>query len=344
MEALKNVLILCDTEEEYAGLFAEYLRKQKEYLWEVHVYTEVSELLRAERAGNAAMLVVAERAYCEEMKHLQVKSIVILNESGMAQWDTEHNINKYQRADCVLRELLEIYANVTDARLPRADSKTGTKIVGMYSPVRRCHQTTFALTMSQLLAEDSPTLYLNFEHYAGITELIPDMQTRDLADLLYFLTAEENKFRLRFQTIVQKKGNLDYVPPMKSGQNLLGVKAEEWCGLLRQISEMGKYSYVILDLSESMQGLFDILRLCERVFTLTAEDKVAQSKIMQYEQILGLYDYEDILDKTRKCCPPRLRKIPEELILYTRSEMAEYVRKEIAEMTGKDGAAEWEKE
>ena len=55
------------------------------------------------------------------------------------------------------------------------------------SRVHRCMQTSFAITMSLMLAKKHSTLYLNFEHYAGISELLPDMQTLDLADLLYFL-------------------------------------------------------------------------------------------------------------------------------------------------------------
>ena len=100
------------------------------------------------------------------------------------------------------------------------------------------------------------SLYLNFEHYAGISELLPDMQTLDLADLLYFLNAQKDKFRLRLQTILKHKGALAYVPPVKSGQNLITVTPQEWLGLLERIEELEEYEYVVLDLGESMQGLF----------------------------------------------------------------------------------------
>ena len=56
------------------------------------------------------------------------------------------------------------------------------------------------------------------------------------------------------QTVIQRKGNLDYIPPMRNGQNLLGITWEEWRSLFQRIEELGKYEYVILDLSESIQG------------------------------------------------------------------------------------------
>ena len=193
-------------------------------------------------------------------------------------------------------------------------------------------QTSFALTLSQMLSEKHRTLYLNFEHYAGITELLPDSQTRDMADLLYFLNGETDKFRLRMQTMIQRKVKLYYIHPMKSGQNLLMVTLEEWMQFFQKISDFGEYTYIILDLSESMQGLFDILRLCKKVYTLTSEDFIAQSKILQYEQVLALYEYEDVLKKTCKCRLPKIRNIPQDLEQYTKGDLADYIRRQLQEI------------
>lgn len=332
MKTAKDILILCDTEEEYARLMTDYLNSHKDLPWEIHTYTTTEMLMREECKGKASMLVVAESAYTEEMKAIKPFCTVILNESGIRRWEEMQSINKYQQADNVLRSLLEIYTEITDVGLPKLTVDCSTKFIGIYSPVRRCLQTSFALTMSQMLAMESRTLYLNFEHYAGITELLPDMQTRDMADLLYFLNADKDKFRLRMQTMIQHKGKLDYVPPMKSGQNLLTVSAGEWLRLLQKISDLGDYEYVILDLSESMQGLFDILRICTKVFTLTQEDHIAQSKLMQYEQILALYEYDDVLRKTSKCSPPHIRRLPRELEQYTKGDLADYVRRQLWEI------------
>lgn len=101
---------------------------------------------------------------------------------------------------------------------------------------------------------------------------------------------------------------------------------------MHKITELGDYEYVILDLSESMQGLFEILRSCKKVITLTRDDHIAQSKIMQYEEMLSMYEYEDVLDKTSKYAAPKIQKLPEELEQYTRGDLAEFVRKQMREI------------
>lgn len=324
MKEGEEVMVLCDSEEEYAQLMTEFLKKHKELPWKIRTYTSVDDLLHTEKAA-VGLLVVSETAYSEELQSIQTPRIIVLNESGVVRWENVCYVDKYQQADEVVREILQLYIEVADKCPPRLRRKTDTVFLGNYSPVHRCMQTSFALTMSQLLAREHSVLYLNFEHYAGIAELLPDMQTLDMADLLYFLNAEKDKFLLRMQTICRHVGNLDYIPPMKSGQNLLTITAAEWMKLLQKIEELGGYEYVILDLSESMQGLFDILRMCKKIFTLTRDDRIAKSKLLQYEQLLSLCEYGDVLDKTRRLNLSHIQRLPEELEQLTRGDLAELV-------------------
>ena len=75
-----KVMALCDTEEEYAQLMTEFMRKQKNLPWELHTYTNVDALLGTERSG-IAMLVVAESAFCQELRELAPGCLVVLGES-----------------------------------------------------------------------------------------------------------------------------------------------------------------------------------------------------------------------------------------------------------------------
>lgn len=330
--AKNQTFVLLDNEEEYADLMSDFLRKQRNLPWNIRTYTDVEKLMEQECTREIGMLAVSESAYDERLETLHITKIVILNESGVRRLEGMTNIDKYQQAENVLRDLLEIYMEIMGEQPPGLFKGYNTKFIGLYSPIRRCMQTSFALTMSQLLAAKYRTLYLNFEQYAGLTVLLPDSHTRDLADLLYFLNSDAGKFKLRMQTIVRQNGDLHYVPPMKVGQNLLSVTETEWMNLLKRIEESGEYDYVILDLSESVQGLFNILRVCTVVFTLTKNDRISEGKLLQYEQALALCEYEDIIGRTRRCNVPKIRRFPEELGQYTKGELADYVRMQLGEL------------
>lgn len=325
-----KILALCDPETDYAGQLSAYLQSYREFPWEVEVYTGISQLAEGEKQREIDLLVVAESVYVPELP-VEAAVIVLLNESGLVRWSSLKNVDKYQPAENVLRELLEIYMEREENFYPRLSSGQKTRIVGMYSPVRRCLQTSFALTYGQFLAQKHRTLYLNFEHYAGVPELLPEEGGRDLSTLLYYMKADQSKFVLRMKVLVQKKGQLDYIAPAYMGQNLVYITVQEWQQLLWRIGESGEYDYIILDLSENMQGLLEILRRCSRVYMLVKEDPIARCKIDQYEQILSLYEYEDVRKKTRKCSLPLFRHLPDQIEQYTRGDLAKYVRELIEE-------------
>ena len=330
MHSEEVVLALCDGEEEYTQLITEYMEKWERLPWVVHAYTDVEKLMEAEK--GVVLLVVSESDYRDEIKTLSPKRLIVLNESGIVRNKNLRYVNKYQQADQLVREILCIYLEIATQVLPRLGLEGKTTFIGFFSPVRRAMQTTFSLTMSQLLSKKHKTLYLNFEYFPAHQELLADQQTRDLADLLYFLNAEKDKFALRLQSMVRQVGSLDYVPPMKSGQNLLGITAKEWIDFLQKLQELGEYEYVLMDLSESMQGLFDVLRTCQRVYTVTLEDRAASGKLTQYEKLLTQYSYEDVIEKTQKCALPKIRRLPAQLEYYDRGELAEYVMEQLADI------------
>lgn len=317
-----KLLVLCDPEEDYLQHMADFLRRKKQAPWEVVAYTKPEELLKLEE--KIEILMISESAYGAFVDKLPVKLPVLLNESGVIQGHVAVNIDKYQEAEKVRQAVWTYYMEREEDFFPGLETEHRTQFIGMYSPVRRCLQTTFALTYGQLLAEKYRTLYISFEHYGDRQEW--DEGEKDgLSKLLYFLQ-EENGFLAHARTVVRRLGNLDYVAPMLNGQNLLFVTAQEWVKLLGRLADSGEYDFIILDLSESMQGLFEVLRLCNRVYTIVKEDPLARCKVTQYEQLLALQEYEDVKRKTAKYVLPLFRKLPAEMEQYTKGELAEYVR------------------
>lgn len=329
-----NILALCDTEEEYAQHMTEYLKAHKEAPWEIYTYTDVEELTSFAKEADIDMLVVAENAYTQDVRKLTAEKTVLLNESGVVRWEDIRNINKYQAAECVYREIFSAYMDVARQPLPRLVTERATKVIGFFTPIHRSLQTTFALTMGQMLSQKYKTLYLNFEYCAGNPELLQDMRAKDLSDLVYFLNTDKDRFLLRMQTIVLKKGLMDYIPPVKAGMTLLEVRAEEWMELLNRIVQSGEYEYIILDLSESVQGLLELLRSSDRIFTLTKDGRSARGKIAHYERLLEMSENDELLAKTSRYRLPRFRKIPDEIELLTKGELADYVRRIMGEVTG----------
>lgn len=183
---------------------------------------------------------------------------------------------------------------------PSAGYRTNTRgeLIGVYSPVHRIGKTRFAMELGREMAKKEPVLYLNLEEYAGGSYYFPDQTGQTLADLLYYSRQEKGNLGLRISTMAGQDEALDYILPMPCVQDLQGVSGEDWLRLFEQIRENCIYQKVILDLGDSVNGLFQILEACHTVYTPYIEDEVARAKLNQYAENLRKTGKEKVLEKT----------------------------------------------
>ena len=148
----------------------------------------------------------------------------------------------------------------------------------------------------------------------------------DMMDLMYYFRCDREKLALRLPAVTQNINGLDDIPPMQSYAGQREVTGGQWLELCRCIAGIGQYEYIILDLDDSMDGLFDLLRGCYKIYTITREDSFATAKISQYEQILKFNEMEEIAEKTVKCRFPVFKDITVDMNLMTHGELAGYVK------------------
>lgn len=180
----KKVLALCDKEENYLRHMADYLEKKGIQPFTVRAFTDVEQFKKFTEKNCAELLLIAENSYKEEIKDWSVKHILILNESGNLAGTNIENINKYQSSEEVFRVVMNCYMEES-GNVRRMATGNRMKIIGNYSPIGRCMQTTFALSMGQILSKKHKTLYLNFESYSGFGYLLNREFAADLTDVLY---------------------------------------------------------------------------------------------------------------------------------------------------------------
>lgn len=327
----KKILAVCDKEEKYLHRIMECLEEKEVLSFALCAFTDAEELKRFGCSNKIELLLIAENSYEEGLKELPIAHIMILNESGREAGNGIKNINKYQSAEVILREIMEGYTGSCGEITKRLRTGNRMKIIGNYTPVRRCLQTTFAFCMGQILARDHKVLYLNFESYSGISFLLNREFCTDITDVLYYFNCERGKLSYRLEGMVQSVNGMDFIPPVVSYKDLDSVSGEQWIKLFQEIEEVSSYEYLILDLSEQMHGLFDILRQCFKIYTITREDSVAAAKIKQYESMLRIENYEDVTAKTRKWNLPAFHRIPCGLEQLTHGELAGYVKKIVEE-------------
>lgn len=329
-----KIMAICDTEEGYAFRMAEYILEKVKLPYTLHLFTAVEELKKFAGREEIEILLIAENAWRmirEEFVRSQVAQMFVLQESEQAEQDEICRIDKYQSPEKVVQKMLDVMADKGEWKDYPQATDTEVKMIGIYSPVKRCLQTSFALTLGQLLAKEHRTLYLNFEMYSGLGELLQREYQTDILDLMYYFQNAREKLALRLPAMIQSAGGLDYIPPMQYALGIREVPGEQWLALCRDMAVIGEYEYLILDLDDGIDGLFDLLKNCQKIYTITRDDPFAMAKLRQYEQMLQFGELEEITEKTVKCRFPIFKHLPESLEMMTHGELAGYVKSIIQE-------------
>lgn len=334
----KRILAIYDSEEDYAYRLMEFISGKTNLPFEIYVFTNGNKFFSCSRIRDIECLLISENVYKQNVETLKIPHIIILSESGENLNKALHHINKYQSCENIFREIMEYYTEKSPV-LPAA-MRTGLKkmkIIGIYTPVGRCLQTTFSLTLGQMLARGHKTLYLNFEVYSGFARMLSRNFGSDLSDLMYYFSCAREKLAYRMESMVETVNGLDFIPPAEIYQNLAGIRGNQWIDLFQEIEKNSEYEFLLLDLSDGIMDLWEVLRNCDFIYTISREDGMAMAKLEQYEKALESMKYGDVLAKTTKWSLPIFHKLPLRLEELTYGDLAGYIKTKVfPELFGKE--------
>ena len=277
----KNVVI-CDREIRYANGLGENIAEREDLAVKVYVCSSFERVLELEQAKKIHIFIVDEEITYAQRTQIGANQVFVLARGKVADLgEEEWAIGKYQCADEIIRQVFEFYVDRTKENVMRCMNKERARLVAVYSPIHRVGKTTFALALGRECAKSKKVLYLNLEEYAGM-EVSQDTNM-NLGDLLYYLRQGNGNLGIRLQAAVKEDEGLDVVPPIPVVLDLKEVTREEWEALITQLLENSLYEMVVLDVGESVQGLFPLLELCDRVYMPVLDDEISRRKVKQYQ-------------------------------------------------------------
>lgn len=318
----KDIIAICHSEEAYAQRLADYLNEHGLLPGPAASFSDKGKLTRYENHHPVRHKVIPEEWAKYYTKEELKKGVSLFCDEE--ETEGEMYVYRFRSADVIAERICQL----AKFPMPKERIRKGkTKMIGVYSPVGRCLKTSFSLTLGQMLAQKYRVLYLNFENYSGFGKTMCMDKSVDMSDLLYYFLNLHDEFHKQMEGMAVSINGLDVIPPALSFLDLGSIGENEWEEFFDTLTEKGKYDYIVLDLSDYLKGLYQILLRCTYIYTFTSDDGVAMAKVEQYENILNNLNYGEILNRTRKVKPPVFRKLPirpEELI---RSDLADYTRR-----------------
>lgn len=288
-----NVLAICDEQVVYSDFLTKQLLRMEDRVFHICKFSSLEQLLIFNREHKIQYLLISElfKEQIQEMDEVQAKQYFYLTSERrkVKENDEEEKkpmqyIYRYQSVEEIYEKLIENLWLERPEELALASGMevATTKLIGIYNPVHRNGQTTFAKSLANFYGKRGRrVLYLNMEEYAGIT--VSNMgKEGDLGEVLYYLKQDIQNINYHLATFTCKVQNYEMVPPILVSKELRDITLEEWMSFLLAIGERSGYEVVILDLDSCVQGLLDILERCDLIYMPILEASGGEDKIEQF--------------------------------------------------------------
>ncbi|MCR5093033.1 MAG: hypothetical protein K6B72_03580 [Lachnospiraceae bacterium] len=350
----KAQIVIVDEDPDFCRQLDGCLRYRLGFPVTVHDFTESSVLSEyTERRETAVLLITETAAAGAELKGFP--GVIILTEGretaaaipeqvtgDLSEKQVIRRVQKYRPMDALIREVRALCLDfgVIPGEAGAPDSKKALRI-GFFSPLGRCLQSTAALTLARLYAEQRKTLYLTFDPFPGIDwDGYAGEETGDLAELFYYFDCDPGKFALHAEKCTLRCGPLYVVPSAALYESISEPEPEKWRAFLEMLITQTDYEVIVSDLSICIRGLFDLFREFDRIVTIVRTDPASAEELRRYDRMLKRTGHEDIKDRTTELELPVFRRLPADPSLCHRGELADHMRRFMTRIGGEEEHAD----
>lgn len=296
---MSKTFAICDLDRQYVKNLVQYINNRQTLPLRLQAFTS-PELLK-EYAGKheVELLLISTEAMDEEIAKLPISRIVLLTEEGMVAVRGLPSVNRYQASGTLVKEVMQHYGMEGMAEALAAAGSAATRLIGVYSPIKRCGKTSLALALGEAYAAKSRVLYINLEDFSGFREMLGREYRMDISDLIYFYREEKEGTAARAEQMAEKLRGMDYLPPAVCPADLRAVRAGEWREWLLLLMQ-SRYDVIIVEPGELVDGVEEILSLCEKIYVPVRGDRVSRAKLSDYENYLILSGWESIKSRMKR--------------------------------------------
>lgn len=296
-----GLIAIMDYEEAYTVKLADFFRAKSGINYDVYVFTNIHSFLEFNKNNFTDILIISEIYGDYIADFINVGQIYILSEGSINISLADFScIYKYQSAENIIREIMTGYCalNIPPSRISL--KATDAVIRSIYSPVKRCGKTTFALVLGCLLAKNESSLFISLEEYSYISLYTEASYSDDLSDLLYFYGQSPYNLDKKLLSMSHSLHQLDFIPPMRFSLDLKYLSGEDWAKFIHDIISIGKYKNIILDISDCIIDIFKLLSISDIIYFPVLDDDISKGKIDRFKETVRHMKLDSILNNLKE--------------------------------------------
>ena len=284
-------LIITDYDEEYLNSLYVYITSEHKSAFEVNCFSDKElflESLKETKNKESLVLVVDERMYDSSLENMGINTIILLVDYDVDNNDKKY-IHKYRDIEFFKDKVIKAYTENNPENTTKIQSNNAvTTIIPVYSPVGGSGKSTIAAGLSFALSEyGRQVFYLNLEDIQSTDLYFNGENNQSLSDVIFEVKDRAPDFIAKLLSSINKDRDtgVDYLNPTESIFDIEDMTEEDAKWLIEGICNVGKYDYIIVDMSSKYNSLYNMIlksHLVAKIVCPILNDRTSLNKLEKY--------------------------------------------------------------
>ena len=291
----ERVCCVYDLDENYVVKLSDYINSRNLLPYKTLAFTSWEELQKCKKEKDIELLISGETV-SDDICREDYPMMAILTEEAS---DYEkRTFCKYQATEHLVKEIV---ANTTSYYFETGKSRK-TRKTAIYSPASKCFKTTVALGYAHYKAMSHKVLYINFEIFAGLGNVLEN-NGKSLSDVIYYFLSDRGECISRILSCTGQLYGFEYIFPVTCPEDIADMSAEELLELLELICESEVYDEIVIDMGNMVSKPWIWLEHCDHIIMPLTHDQMDVGKIKDFEEYVDKSGFANIKERIRKITP-----------------------------------------
>lgn len=227
--------------------------------------------------------------------------LILVDEDNVILLNNYSTLYRYQASDNLISSILNYYAEkATINSNKKYIVKDNCQIIGIYSPINKCGKTNLSVELAKSLEKD--VLLINLEEFSDLMDRLNIESDFTISDLMYFFLKNKDNLSIKLDAIVKEYKNFYIMPPLDNPEDLYDIETDIWVRLFLSISNIGKYKYIVLDISNVVRYFIKLFDICSYIFIPYSNEKSNSDKLKKFDTYISSKSENGINDKMYRIC------------------------------------------
>lgn len=283
----EKVCCILDSDENYAARLTDYINERRALPYQAMAFTSANALKGCYDKYDIKLLV-AGGDECDELNGIVKPEVYIRFVEDSDDMD-ENEIFRYQPADHIVKDIISHISGFSQ----KYSGNQTARILSVYSPATKCFKTTLALGIAVAALNEGKALFISFEQFAGLGNLLPSVRG-GLSDALYYYKVGKEGASGKILSCTDRTIGFDFLAPAICADDIAELNDSEIVDFVYLLAKHGNYANIVIDVGCIFNRPWKLLEVSDKVIMPEPLDYMGRRKAAEFNNYLMLSGRSDI--------------------------------------------------